>query len=257
MSATTSNFKLYLSEFIGTALLLAVGLSFVIFDWGKGTVMDQWVPDPGVRRAVTGFLFGTTGCLITLSPVGKISGAHINPAVSFGFWLCGKMKDHALAGYLISQFLGAIVGCLPLLLWGQQGASVSYGNTVPGSGGIWPAFAGEVVTTAALISLLYFFVGHPTLRTYTPYTIPFLYSFMVWAEGPLSGCSTNPARSLGPAVISGVYDALWLYFVAPVCGVLLVLGVISLFSIKWHRHIGAARLSYHDHPAPEAIKTSS
>jgi aquaporin Z len=250
-------FKLYLSEFIGTALLLGIGLSFVIFNWGQGTVLDQWIPNTGLRRLVTGFLFGTTGCLITLSPVGKISGAHINPAVSIAFWMCGKMKDHALIGYIISQMLGAVVGCLPLLLWGKQGASIAYGNTVPGEAGIAAAFVGEVITTACLITLLYVFVSSNKLRNYTPYTIPFLYSLMVWAEGPFSGCSTNPARSFGPAVVSGIYTNYWLYWLAPVTGVLLVMGFVKLFNFRRHHQIEAARVSYHNYHSPESIKTSS
>jgi aquaporin Z len=252
-----SLFKLYVSEFIGTALLLGIGLSFVIFNWGEGTIMTHYIPSPGLRRAVTGFLFGTTGCLITLSPVGKISGAHINPAASLAFWMCGKMKDHALIGYIISQLLGAVAGSLPLLLWGRQGASIAYGNTQPGEAGLAIAFAGEVATTAGLVTLLYVFVSSNKLRNYTPYTIPFLYSFMVWAESPLSGCSTNPARSLGPAVISGVYTAYWLYWLAPIVGVLLVIGFVKLLNLRRHHQIEAARVSYHNHPSPVSIKTSS
>lgn len=250
-------FKLYLSEFIGTALLLSIGLSVVIFNWGQGTIIDNWIPDAGLRRLVTGFLFGTVGCLITLSPVGKISGAHINPAVSLAFWMCGKMKDHAVLGYIISQMLGAIVGCLPLLLWGLQGTSVAYGNTVPGEAGIAAALLGEIITTACLITLLYVFVSSNTLRNYTPYTIPFLYGIMVWAEGPLSGCSTNPARSFGPAVISNIYTAYWVYWLAPVTGVLLVVGFAKGLNFRRHYQIEAARVSYHDHHSPESIKTSS
>jgi aquaporin Z len=256
----TSNktlFKLYLAEFVGTALLLAVGLSFVIFDWGEGTPMDKWVPDPGTRRLMTGFLFGTTGCLVTISPVGKISGAHINPAVSIAFWLRGKMKLHAMIGYVISQMLGAVAGCLPLLLWGRQGASIHYGNTVPGAAGLWPAFIGEVLTTAALVTLLFVFVSNKKLRNYTPYTMPFLYSFMVWAESPLSGCSTNPARSFGPAVVSGDYTAYWLFWAAPVVGVLLVVGLFRCFKLHHAAPIEAARVSFHDHHSPDSIKSSS
>lgn len=249
--------KLYLAEFAGTALLLTFGLSFTIFNWGDGTVMNSWIPDAGLRRLFSGFLFGATGCLITLSPVGKISGAHINPAVSLAFWMCGKMKDHAFVGYIISQMLGAVVGCLPLLWWGQQGASINYGNTVPSAAGLVPAFVGEVITTAALVTLLYVFVSSPKLRNYTPFTIPFLYSFMVWAEAPLSGCSTNPARSFGPAVISGVYTAYWLYWLAPVTGVLLVIGFVKALNFKRHHQMEAARVSYHDRPSPQSIKTSS
>ncbi|MDT3403119.1 MIP/aquaporin family protein [Mucilaginibacter terrae] len=249
--------KLYLAEFIGTALLLGFGLSIVIFNWGEGTVMESLVPDAGWRRLLTGFLFGTTGCLVTLSPVGKISGAHINPAVSIAFWLCGKMKDHALVGYIISQLLGAVVGCLPLLLWGAQGKSVAYANTVPGDVGIVAAFIGEVITTAGLITLLYIFVSSDKLRDYTPYTMPFLYGFMVWAESPLSGCSTNPARSFGPAVVSGVYTAQWVYWLAPLTGVLLVMGFVKMMNIYRHHEMEAARVSYHDEHSPQSIKTSS
>ncbi|QJD98322.1 aquaporin [Mucilaginibacter robiniae] len=248
--------KMYLAEFIGTALLLTIGLSFVIFDWGQGTPMNRWVPDAGLRRAITGFLFGSTGCLITLSPVGKISGAHINPSVSIAFWLRGKMKTPTMLGYVSSQMLGAVVGCVPLLLWGNQGKSVAYGNTVPSAAGLWPAFIGEAITTACLIVLLFAFVGSPKLRNYTPFTIPFLFSFMVWAEAPLSGCSTNPARSFGPAVISHVYTAYWLFWLAPLTGVVLVVGIFRWLRLHKYYHIEAARISYHNHHSHENIKTS-
>lgn len=90
--------KLFLAEFIGTALLLAVGLSAVILNWGEGSFVAGLLPSAPLRRLLTGFMFGSTGCLITLSPVGKISGAHINPAVSLAFWMRGKMKTKALVG---------------------------------------------------------------------------------------------------------------------------------------------------------------
>ena len=256
MSAPKSTLPLFLAEGIGTALLLAFGLSFVIFDWGTGSPVAQLIPSEPLRRAVTGFLFGTTGCLVTISPVGKLSGAHINPAVSLAFWLRGKMKTGTMIGYIISQMIGAVIGCLPLLLWRDQGLSVHYGITVPGESGVGAAFWGEVITTAALILLLFVFVGSKKLRDYTPYTMPFLYSFMVWAEAPLSGCSTNPARSFGPAVVSGVYTDYWLYWVAPVMGVLLVVGVFRLLQLHHYYRIHAARVSYHDSQTHISLKTA-
>jgi len=79
------------SELVGTALLVAVGCSFVVLDFGAGSPVAALVPGAGVRRALTGFLFGSAGALIAVSPVGKVSGAHLNPAVTFAFWLmrCG------------------------------------------------------------------------------------------------------------------------------------------------------------------------
>lgn len=256
MTSIKSHFKLFASEFIGTALLLTIGLSVVIFNWGTGSVTARLIPDIQLRRVLTGFLFGCTGCLITLSPVGKISGAHINPAVSVAFWMRGKMKSFAMIGYIISQMLGAVVGCLPLLLWGLQGRSVAYGNTTPGSAGLTYAFLGETVTTACLITVIFVFVGSKKLRNYTPFTMPFLYGFMVWAETALSGCSTNPARSFGPAVVSGVYTAYWLYIAAPLLGVVIVVGVFKWLRLHHAYHIEAARISFHDHHSPQSLKTA-
>lgn len=256
MTATRSTLALFCAEFIGTALLLSVGLSIVIFNWGTGSVMIDLIPSESLRRAVTGFLFGTTGCLITLSPVGRISGAHINPAVSVAFWLRGKMKTPIMIGYVCSQMIGAVLGCLPLLLWGDQGKSVHYGNTEPGNAGLLAAFVGELLATIALITVLFLFVGNKKLRNYTPYTIPFLYGFMVWQEAPFSGCSTNPARSFGPAVISQVYSDYWLYVTAPLTGVVLVVGVFRLLRLHNYYQLETARISYHDSPTPIALKTA-
>jgi aquaporin Z len=198
---------LYLSELVGTALLVGVGLSFVILDFGQGSPMVSLLPDAGLRRAITGFLFGSTGALIALSPIGKESGAHINPVVTLAFWLMGKLRGRHALGYVVAQLLGGVLGCLPLLAWGAIGRSVDFGATQPGSAyGPFIATLGEVGTTFALILGLFLFVRHRKLRAFTPLLFPFLYAFMVWLEGPVSGTSTNPARSLGPAVVSGTWQ---------------------------------------------------
>ncbi len=246
---------LFAAELIGTALLLGVGLSLVILDWGKGSVVAHLIPSVVVRRLLTGFLFGCTGCLITLSPVGKISGAHINPAMSFAFWLRGKMKTGALLGYIISQMLGAAIGCLPLLLWKEQGKSIQYGITLPGSAGITAAFVGELLTTAALIIIVFVFVGNQSLRRYTPFTMPPLYCFMVWAESAYSGCSTNPARSFGPAWLVHNYTDYWIFVVAPLLSAFVVTMIFRLLRLHELLHIKAARISYHNVPTHESIKT--
>lgn len=187
--------------------------------------------------------------------VGKVSGAHINPAVSFAFWCRGKMKTSAMLGYMLSQMAGAVAGCLPLLLWKQQGSSIHFGNTEPGNAGVLHALLGEVLTTAGLILVIFVFTGRERLRNYTPYTMPFLYSCMVWAEAPLSGCSTNPARSFGPAVITGIFTGYWIYWIGPLVGVLLILALFWLSRLHRHINIKAARVSYHDHPTPQSLKS--
>jgi aquaporin Z len=107
--------RLFLFELIGTAALVLVGLSLVILMFGTGTPVAQLIPSEGLRRLITGFFFGTTGACITLSSVGKVSGAHINPAVTLGFRLMGKLDLQTTVGYIVAQLTGAIVGSLPLL----------------------------------------------------------------------------------------------------------------------------------------------
>ena len=87
-------FPILLAEATGTGLLLLAGLSFVILNFGAGSPVLKWIPDPGLRRLITGFLFGTTGGLIAVSPLGKLSGAHLNPVVTFAFWVQGKLQTH-------------------------------------------------------------------------------------------------------------------------------------------------------------------
>ena len=216
----------YLSELIGTALLVGIGLSFVILNFGAGSPVAVILPDAGLRRLLTGFLFGATGGAIACSRVGKVSGAHLNPVVTLAFYLKGKFSGRDTLGYILAQFAGAVLGSIPLLFWGQEGRSINFGGTTPGTGyTIWAALLGEIIATMGLIVGLFVFLGHRRLRQYTPLLFPFLYAVMVYLEAPLSGTSTNPARSLGPAVISGVWSGGWIYFAGPLVGLGIGLGL--------------------------------
>jgi aquaporin Z len=214
--------KFIKSEFTGTALLLLVGLSIVIFMFGSGSPMAEIIPNVKVRQSLTGFLFGSVGLFITLSPVGKISGAHINPAVTMVFWLFKKIEGRIAITYILSQLTGAIVGCVPLLLWGAMGRSIHFGGTAPGVNYTVPeALVGEIVTTFTLVILLILFIAFRQTRRFTPFMVPLLYAIMVPLEADISGISTNPARSLGPAIISGEWTSWWIYWIGPFTGAFL------------------------------------
>jgi aquaporin Z len=235
--------KFFISEFFGTALLVLGGLSAVIFMFGSGSPMAQLIPSVKIRQLITGFLFGTTGASIALSPIGKISGAHINPAVTMVFWLFRKIKGRLAITYILAQLTGAIVGCIPLLLWGQMGRSVEFGATVPGAGyTVQAALTGEIVTTFTMVSLLVIFIGFRQIRKFTPFIFPLLYGIMVPLEAALSGTSTNPARSLGPAIISGEWDGWWIYLMGPLTGALLASLACSLLA----KRISIAKLYHFD-----------
>lgn len=209
--------------------------------------MLHWLPSAGLRRLLTGFLFGSTGALIALSPVGKHSGAHINPVVSLSFWLMGKLSLRHTVGYIVAQFAGAVLGSLPLLVWGAWGRSIDFGATLPGAayGPGW-ALLGELVTTLALIVGLFFFLRHKGLRPFTPALFPPLYAIMVFLEAPISRTSTNPARSFGPAVISGQWQDWWVYAIGPLLGALLGV-VIFRFTPLNHLEIEVAKLFHFAH----------
>src|SRR5215471_15100110 len=233
--------RLFFSELIGTALLVFGGLSVVIFMFGDGSPMARWVPNEVLRTMLTAFFFGTIGAAIALSWVGRESGAHINPAVTMGFWLMRKIDLRAASGYIVAQLLGAWLGALPLLAWGSMGASVAFGATIPGDGySSAVVLIGEAVTTVGLIATLCIFLGFRQLRRYTPFVIPFLYAIMVPLEAPISGTSTNPARTFGPALISGRWDGWWIYWVGPMAGMLIAIAVCSRLA----RRIEVAKL-YH------------
>ena len=237
------HWRLFASEFVGTALLVLVGLSLVILMFGAGSPVLRFMPDEGLRRLITAFFFGTTGALIALSPVGKESGAHINPVVTLGFRLMGKLDLRTTVGYIVAQLSGAVVGSLPLVFWGAMGKSVAFGATAPGAGTtLSTALLGEVITTFTMVTLLSVFLGFRKIRPFTPALFPPLYAIMVWAEAPISGTSTNPARSLGPSVISGQWQGWWIYWAGPAAGMLLAILACSFLA----KRIEVAKLYHFD-----------
>jgi aquaporin Z len=233
--------RLFLSELVGTAVLLLGGLSLVIFMFGAGSPLEQMLPSVVLRQTITGFLFGCVGASIAVSAVGKESGAHINPAVTLAFWLFQKLDTRTALGYVVAQLIGACVGCVPLLAWGSMGRSVAFGATIPGQGyAIETVLMGEVITTFALVAGLCVFIGFRHLRPFTPFMIPFLYAVMVPLEASISGTSTNPARTFGPALISGRWEGWWIYWAGPITGTLVAVVVCSSLA----RRIEVAKL-YH------------
>jgi aquaporin Z len=209
--------------------------------FGEGTPFAQILPSVDLRRAINGFLFGSIGAAIALSPVGKVSGAHINPVVTLAFLLAGRLDLWDAGVYVLAQLAGAAVGCLPLLAWGAMGRSIAFGATTPGKGySIMAALMGEVVTTFGLVAGLCVFLAFRNLRGFTPAMIPFFYAFIVPLEAPISGTSTNPARSLGPAIISGEWHGWWIYWIGPVIG-----AFIAVFaSSRMAKRIEVAKLYY-------------
>jgi aquaporin Z len=181
------------------------------------------------RLLLTGLIFAGTGSLIAISPLGRRSGAHLNPVVTLAFWTQHKVHWHDLLGYLVSQFVGAIVGTLVAhALWRNQAVSVSDGLTTPGAGVADPlAVAVEAGMTACLLLAILFMTSHHRTTRFTPLLLWLLIAVFVWQLAPLTGTSMNPARSLGPALMARDLRTYWIYIVGPLLGAASAVGVFS------------------------------
>jgi len=243
---------LLLSEGVGTALLVAVGGSVVVWDFGPASPMLHLLPDAALRRALTGFLFGAVGGAIALSPVGRVSGAHINPAVTWAFWLRRTISGRLALGYVLAQLVGAVVGAALLLAWGGMAQGGRTAATVPGPAGALPALLGEVAATFCLVGGLFGCLGHRRLRRFTPFLFAPLYALLVEVEAPWSGTSTNPARTFGPALVAHLWRGWPVYWLGPGLGALLAVGALSGLARYTAWEVRVAKLA-HLHRGPRRL----
>jgi aquaporin Z len=228
--------RMYASELVGTALLVFLGLSIVIALWGRGGPLASLPISADARRLLNGFLFGSVGAAIAFSPIGKMSGAHINPAVTFAFWLEGKLRWRDASFYVLAQLIGAGFGAVALLVWGSVGASDEWGASMPnGLVPEWLPMAGETVCTFLLVLLIFVFAAHKLTQPFTPLVNPPLFAILTWLEAPLSGASANPARSFGPELVSWLWQGWWVYWIGPCLGAGLAVAVLRFHLFRHHR----------------------
>jgi glycerol uptake facilitator-like aquaporin len=199
----------FLAEGAGTALLVGIGTGAIVLFGRIGGA-----PPGGLAVA---WFFAV--CL----PVGlfvRISGAHLNPAVSLGLAVSGRVAWAEVPVYLLGQFTGAFLGTTVVAI--SLGAGAHLGSTVPSTGAV-PAFVGEAGFTAALVSAVFYLAdrgeGSRRWRLTLP---PFVVGVSTYVIGPLTGSSLNPARTIAPAVLSGTYTDLWIYLTAVPLGALAV-----------------------------------
>ena len=233
----------YLAEMLGVAILVFFGTSAIIINFGSYSLVSGTIP----RLFLTGLMFSTTGALVAVSPLGKLSGAHINPAVSLSFWLLKMMHHRDLAGFVLFQFAGAAIGSsIARLVWGQEFWNVNGGLTLVGSGlSVLEAFAAEIIMTFVLVISILIMLSHHQTAKFTPLIVILVVTLAVVFGAQISGTSLNPARSFGPALATSVWTDLWIYFVAPIAGALLA-------SLAYHAKIfgkmklRTAKLFHHD-----------
>jgi aquaporin Z len=181
------------------------------------------VPDQFPRRLVMGLAMGATAVALNYSAWGKQSGAHYNPAVTLTFTRLGKIAPGDAIGYVGAQFIGALLGVFLADLIAREmlaDSHVHYAVTRPGSSGVVVAFVAEAGISWILMTMVLNVSNRTNLARFTGLFAGLLVAAFITLEAPFSGMSMNPARTVGSGFWANDYTALWVYFTAPVLGML-------------------------------------
>lgn len=204
-----NNWNKYLAECFGTFCLVFAGTAAIIVNDLRGGAVTH------VGIAMT---FGLI-VLTMIYAVGDISGAHLNPAVTIGFFASGRLERSFVIPYILAQLTGACLASM--LLRNLFPFHESLGSTFP-SGVPLQSFVLEVVLTMMLMVVVLRVSSGPKERGITAgVAVGSLIGLEALFAGPISGASMNPARSLAPALFSGHMGEVWIYLAAPILGSLL------------------------------------
>jgi len=201
----------YIAEFLGTYILVFMGAGAVI----ANTANLNSVTPLGI-----GIVFGLI-VMVVIFAIGETSGAHINPAVTLAFFTSGRFPAKEVIPYITSQCMGAIAASLThRMCFGVVG---NLGGTAPyAAGSVSQSFTLEIILTATLMfTVLCVSTGSKETGMFAAIAIGGLIAVEAIFAGPICGASMNPARSLGPALVSGearTMQTLWAYLLAPTIG---------------------------------------
>lgn len=203
-----------IAEFLGT---------FILVFAGTGAVMVNKTSAGSVTHLGISFVFGAVVTAMIYA-LGHISGAHFNPAVTLGFWASGFFPKYKVLPYVLGQCAGAIAASQLLLI--TLGEVANLGATIPLNGNWLQSLILETVLTFILMFVI---LGSGLDRRahigFAGIAIGLTVGLEAAFMGPITGASMNPARSLGPALIGGIWNHHWVYWVAPIWGAQLAVAV--------------------------------
>ena len=207
----TTTQKKFLAEVIGTFIVVVCATGSVVFDAKLGGILGipfiAFAPFVGV--AVSVYLFG------------KTSMAHFNPAVTFGYLITKHLPKNLLAVYIGAEIVGALLASVFVKY--LIGTEANLGANVPNYMIPLPLILGiEILASALLMSVIYAVVLTKGLKGFSGIAIGGIVGLDIFFFGLISGASMNPARSLAPALLSGSFGDLWLYFSAPFIGTVML-----------------------------------
>jgi MIP family channel proteins len=203
-----------IAEFLGT---------FILVFAGTGAVMVNKISASSITHLGISFVFGAVVTAMIYA-LGHISGAHFNPAVTLAFWASGFFPKYKVLPYILAQCTGAIVASQLLLI--TLGEVANLGATVPLNSNWLQSLILETVLTFILMFVI---LGSGLDRRapigFAGIAIGLTVALEAAFMGPITGASMNPARSLGPALIGGIWEHHWVYWVAPIWGAQLAVAV--------------------------------
>ena len=248
----TEALKQHWPEYLIEAACLGL---FMVSAFTFGTILEhpnsqvhQAIANPTLRRLLMGLAMGGTAIAIIYSPWGKHSGAHINPSTTLTFFRLGKVAKWDAVFYIAAQFfggaLGAFAAALLLSPWAAH-PSVNYVVTAPGQSGSLVAFGAEIVITFVLMTVILHVSNNQKLHKLTGLCAGALVAIYITIEAPISGMSMNPARSFASAIPAMHWADLWIYFTAPLIGMMTAAEVY--LRQKGAHQVGCAKL-HHENP---------
>ncbi|MFD9286553.1 MIP/aquaporin family protein [Streptomyces mirabilis] len=204
------------------SFLLLFGVTSILRWFVAPSYISSKVGDGRLGLAAVGLAVGLLISLLVLSRPGRISGGHMNPAISFAMWRFGIFPGRLVVPYVIAQFGGSTAGVIVArFVWGAtaENPPVTFAVLQPAAG--WTAaglFAAEAVSTGIVIFSVGYFLQSPRLARLVPWLAGLLIGAAIALLGSATGASMNPVRQFGPALFSAEYSFLWVYLLAPMVG---------------------------------------
>jgi MIP family channel proteins len=196
----------------------AIG-TFILVFIGTGAVIVNQVSQGAITHLGVSIVFGAAVAALIYT-LGHISGAHFNPAVTIAFWQSGFFPSQRVIPYILAQCIGAITAST--LLRGVFGLVANLGATLPRQDNWLQALLLETVLTFVLMFVIF---GSGLDRRapigFAGLAIGLTVAVEAVVMGPITGASMNPARSLAPALVAGLWQHHWVYWVAPIIGAVL------------------------------------
>ncbi len=208
---TYSNLQIFIVELIGTFILVVFATGSIVYDAQTGGTL-------GIAfAAVAPFI----ALIIGVYCFGKVSLAHFNPAVTIGYYITGHISKIQIAVYFAAEIIGALLGSLFVMTFIGTGANLGANAPNPDFS-MSLIFPVEVLASALLMAVIFTVVYTKGLRGFSGIAIGGIVGLDIFFLSFISGASMNPARALAPALFSGVFENLWLYWTAPYVGTIIM-----------------------------------